>query len=126
MMLELNADIDAKNRHTTTSQVKQMQFLVTGRDGSDAEALNRRMAVREDHIALGDKLRAEGKMLIGVALLNEAGDMAGSVILVDMDSREEIDEWLKVEPYVTGNVWHSVEVEPCRVGPSFQSLFTPA
>ena len=99
-----------------------MQFIVTGLDGKDTDALNRRMAVREKHIQLGDQLRAEGKVLFGVALLNDANNMVGSVYIVDFANRAELDQWLKVEPYVTGNVWQDIKVEPCQVGPSFLDL----
>jgi uncharacterized protein len=99
-----------------------MQYLVTGRDGDDEQALDRRMAVREAHIALGDKLAASGNMLFAVATLDEDGQMNGSAIIVDFESRNELDEWLKIEPYVTGDVWRSVTVEECRVGPSFAGV----
>lgn len=96
-----------------------MQFLILGYDGQDPEALARRMAVRERHITLGDKLRDEGKLLYGAAILNDAGTMIGSVLIGDFADRAELDDWLQVEPYVTGNVWQHIEVKPCRVGPSF-------
>lgn len=99
-----------------------MQFLVTGYDGDDESALDRRLKVRAEHIALGDKLVRSGNMLFGVALLD--GDkMVGSIFVVDFPTREELNVWLKVEPYVTGDVWRKVEVKPCRVGPSFEHLF---
>lgn len=99
-----------------------MRYLVIGRDGNDAEAMNRRLAVREAHIALGDAMFASGNMLFGVALLNDEGQMVGSALIVDFDSRRQLDEWLAAEPYVTGDVWRTVEIEECRVGPSFTSL----
>lgn len=98
-----------------------MQFLVCGYDGTDDEALERRLSVRADHLALGDKLVESGNMLIGVALLD--GDrMIGSALVVDFPSREDVDKWLEIEPYVVGNVWERVEVTPCKVGPSFAHL----
>src|SRR5260221_11789858 len=97
-----------------------MQYIVIARDGSDSEALNRRLAVRSAHVELGNKLRDEGRHLYGVALLDSSEHMIGSVLVVDFYSREELDAWLKVEPYMTGKVWESVEILPCRVGPSFQ------
>ena len=103
-----------------------MQFLVIARDGTDSEALNRRLAARPAHIAMGDQYRAEGKHLIGVALLDETEKMVGSVLLVDFANRAELDAWLAVEPYVVGKVWESIEVSMCKVGPSFQSLFEKA
>ena len=42
-----------------------MQFVVIGIDGKDNQALERRMAARPAHIALGDQLRDVGKMLYG-------------------------------------------------------------
>jgi uncharacterized protein YciI len=99
-----------------------MQFIVTGYDGRDTEATARRLAARPAHIELGDKLRNEGRHLYGVAILDEAGNMIGSVLIVEYPSRAELDQWLEAEPYVTGRVWEKVEVQPCRVGPSFQSL----
>ena len=96
-----------------------MQFIVLGYDGADEGALERRHAVREEHITLGDKLRAEGKAIFGVAMLDDDGQMIGSVYVMEFENRAELDEWLKVEPYVTGDVWRRIEVIPAKVGPSF-------
>lgn len=98
-----------------------MQFLVCGYDGTDDEALERRLNARADHIALGDELVERGNMLFGVALLD--GDrMIGSALVVDFPSREVLDQWLETEPYVVGNVWQRIDVQPCRVGPSFTHM----
>ncbi len=99
-----------------------MQFLVLGYDGDDDQSLARRMAVREAHIALGDKLRDEGKLLYGAAILDDNDKMIGSVLLCDFESRNELDQWLEQEPYVTGDVWRKIDVQKCRVGPSFVGL----
>ncbi len=97
-----------------------MQFLVLAYDGKDEEALQRRNAVRQAHLALADHMATSGQQLYATALLNEAGNMMGSAIICDFPSREELDVWLAQEPYVTGNVWKQIEVIPCRVGPAFQ------
>lgn len=96
-----------------------MQFIVIAHDGTDEQALQRRLAVREAHLALSDNMAASGHQLYGVALLNDAGKMIGSVMVCEFASREELDAWLEKEPYVTGDVWKRIEVMPCRVGPSF-------
>jgi uncharacterized protein YciI len=100
-----------------------MQFLVLGYDGDDPGALDRRLAVREDHLALGDKLTARGEMLVGFAMLDDDGRMKGSALVVDMADRAAVDAYLAIEPYVTGDVWRRVEVTPCKVGPSWASMF---
>jgi uncharacterized protein len=99
-----------------------MQFLVIGYDGTDEQALPRRLAVRERHIARNDELRDAGNLLYGVAILDGDGKMIGSVLIYEFGSRTELDEWLKQEPYVTGNVWQKIEIQPCRVGPTFAAL----
>lgn len=96
-----------------------MQFLIIARDGKDDEALNRRMKAREAHIQLGNIMRDEGQLLFGVALLDERQKMIGSVYVVDLPSRKDVDNYLQKEPYVTGHVWEKIEILPCKVGPSF-------
>ena len=96
-----------------------MQFLITGYDGSDPEAQNRRQVARPAHITLGNEMRDRGELLYAVALLSDEGIMIGSVCVVDFPSHDELEGWLKVEPYVSGKVWEEVEIQPCRVGPSF-------
>lgn len=96
-----------------------MKFLVIGRDGTDPDAPARRTAVRPAHLELGNRLRAEGKHLFGVALQNDIGTLIGSVLLVEFDDRAQLDRWLEVEPYVTGDVWKQIEISPCIIGPSF-------
>ena len=94
-----------------------MQFLVIARDGHDA--LKRRLAMREAHLAAANRLRASGNLLYGVAMLDDNGQPTGSMEVVQFESRVELDRWLQQEPFVTGQVWAEVEVTPCRVGPMF-------
>lgn len=96
-----------------------MQFLVLAYDYRDKDAMSRRMAVRQEHIATIDRYRKAGNMHIGAAILNEKNEMVGSAIVTEFPSREELDAWLKEEPYVTGKVWERIEVKPCQIGPSF-------
>jgi len=97
-----------------------MQFVVTGYDGDDAQALERRLHKREEHLKLAEKMKSQGRLLFATALLDENEKMVGSILVVDVAGREEVDAWLKTEPYVTGKVWLKVDVRPCRVAPMFQ------
>jgi uncharacterized protein YciI len=99
-----------------------MQFLLIAHDGDDDDALNRRLQAREQHIALGDEMVANGSMLYGGALLDEQEKMIGSVLVLDFQTRQELDAWLKIEPYVLGDVWRRIDAQPFRVGPSFTGL----
>ncbi len=96
-----------------------MHFLVTAYDGTDEKAPSRRLAARERHLASIEQLKSRGKALYGAALLDDRGEMIGSLVIYEFDSREEFDEYLKSEPYVTGKVWDKIEVRPCRVPPIF-------
>lgn len=97
-----------------------MEFMVCGYDGKDAGAGERRLAAREAHLELIEKLRVEGKVLYGAALLSETEEMIGSVIIAEYPSREELDQWLAVEPYVTGNVWETIQITPCKTPARFR------
>ena len=99
-----------------------MQFLILGYDGNDPDALNRRLAVRDAHLALADKKQKSGNLLYAVAMLNEQGIMCGSMLVTEYPSRDELDKYLQKEPYITGKVWEKVEIILCKVGPTFLNL----
>ena len=91
-----------------------MQFLVVAKDGTDDGALERRKQTRPTHLESIQPLVERGNVLVGGAILNDAGDMIGSMLLVDFLDREDLDAWLAADPYVTGGVWREVEVTPFR------------
>jgi uncharacterized protein YciI len=97
-----------------------MQFLIIGKDGTDDKAMERRLAVREAHIELGEKLRQSGNMWYGAALWNDKNEMCGSAILMNFPSEKELHEWLDNEPYKTGGVWQSIEILKCNVRDPWQ------
>ena len=93
-----------------------MQFLITAYDGKDSEAAARRNSARPKHLEVIEKFVKEGKHLYGAGLLDDSGNMIGSVMVVDFPSREALEnEWLSIEPYVTGNVWQDIDIKPCKV-----------
>lgn len=95
-----------------------MQFIVTGYDGKDAGAYERRMAAREAHLKSARAMYLDKKALYVAALVDEAGKMIGSVMIVEFESEDALrEEWLSKEPYVVGNVWAEVKIEPCKVPP---------
>ena len=99
-----------------------MQFLVTAYDGIDEKSLERRLAARDEHLALVESMFNRGRNLYAVAITDDNDKMIGSVLIVDFPSRFELDEWLKVEPYVLGKVWDKIDIKPCKVGPLFLGL----
>ena len=96
----------------------QMQFIVRGLDGTDEKALERRMAARENHLAMAKKMYASKNWLYAAAILDDDGKMVGSVIVCDFESKAALQaRWLDQEPYILGNVWETVEVTRAQVAP---------
>ena len=91
-----------------------MQFLVMAKDGTDDGALERRQRTRPSHLESIRPLVDSGNVLVGGAMLSEAGEMIGSMVLVDFPDRKDVDAWLAGDPYVTGGVWQEIEVTPFR------------
>jgi len=92
-----------------------MQFLLIAHDGTDPDALNRRMAVRPEHLGKIAGLRKNGEFLFGGAILDDEGNMIGSMIVYDFPDRKSLEESLKEEPYITGGVWEKIEISPFRL-----------
>jgi uncharacterized protein YciI len=70
--------------------------------------------VRPAHLEGIHPLVQEGHVPLGGAILDEEGQMVGSVMVVDFPRREDVDDWLATDPYVTAGVWKEVEVHPYR------------
>ena len=92
-----------------------MQFLLLAYDGTDPEALQRRLNVRDEHLRRISGLKKEGGFLFGGAILDNEGKMTGSMIVYDFPDKESLDEMLKNEPYITEGVWKKIEIRPFRL-----------
>lgn len=88
-----------------------MQFVITAYDGEGM--LAKRMEVRPRHLEGMDKLGEH--IVCAGGLLDEEGKMKGSVLVVEFENREEVDEYLANEPYVLEHVWEKIEVERMNV-----------
>ena len=56
-----------------------------------------------------------GKVICAGGLLDDEGKMKGSALVMEFDSREELDKYLASEPYLTEHVWEKVDVEIMNV-----------
>jgi uncharacterized protein len=59
--------------------------------------IERRVPYRPEHLALAEKYRSEGKLLMGGAL---AGPADGAVLLFKADSRDVPESFVSQDPYV--------------------------
>lgn len=100
-----------------------MQYIVTGYDGTDEKAMERRLAVRENHLEGVKRRFNNGEHLLGAALLDDDGNMIGSMMVVEYPSLDELNKWLDEEPYILGKVWQKVDIKPCKIAPLFMELY---
>lgn len=88
-----------------------MQFVITAHDGRNM--LEKRMSVRPRH--LENLKKTNGRVLCAGGILDDAGKMIGSVMVMEFASKELLDEYLAAEPYILEKVWEEIRVEPMNV-----------
>lgn len=88
-----------------------MQFIIKAYDGEGM--LDKRMEVRPRHLEGIDKIREH--VICAGGLLDDEGKMKGSVLIMEYDNREQLDDYLVNEPYVQEHVWVKIEVERMNV-----------
>ncbi len=93
-----------------------MLYTIVGTDYPDS--LEKRMAVRPDHVKRLKQLQSEGRLIIAgpnpaidSADPGEAG-FSGSLIIAEFDSLEQAQQWASEDPYIQASVYQSVEVKP--------------
>lgn len=91
------------------------QYCITAHDFTDEDALNRRMKVREEHFEKIHQLKKTKHFIKGGAILNKEGNMCGSVLFMQFETRNELDLYLENEIYITGKVWDKVGVIPIKL-----------
>ncbi|NVK19668.1 MAG: hypothetical protein HWE30_13290 [Methylocystaceae bacterium] len=92
-----------------------MEFLVIAKDGTDADALNRRLAARPAHFERSRKAKKDGVLLMGGAILDEHNQMIGSSLYVEIEDRESLQQWLNDDPYTKGDVWQEFEIHVMKI-----------
>ncbi|GAB4021383.1 YciI family protein [Spirosoma migulaei] len=91
-----------------------MQYIIHAYDHTDSDALARRMAARPAHFAYVSELKAKGQFVLGGALLDPDGKMIGSMLLLTMETEDQLNEYLKNDPYIVQGVWNTIDVKPFR------------
>jgi len=92
-----------------------MLFIAIARDGTDELAPSRRAAVRAKHLEGIAPLVEAGTVQLGGAFLNDAGEMTGSMMLIEAPTLESVRSMLERDVYTTGGVWQSLEITPFRI-----------
>lgn len=95
-----------------------MLYMIFGQDVP--ESLERRMAVRPEHLARLEALRDAGRLLLAGPLPavdspdpGPAG-FSGSLIVAEFPSLEAAREWADADPYATTGVFSEVTIRPFK------------
>jgi uncharacterized protein YciI len=84
-------------------------FVLTCIDKPNALPL--RMATREAHFAYA---REKGGIRLGGPFLDDAGDMAGSLIILEADDLAAAKAFNAGDPYTQAGLFQSVDVRPWK------------
>src|SRR3954447_23455440 len=98
-----------------------MEYLVIMRtgDSTNPELQKKRAELRQAHLARAAKFRDAGHVIIGGAVLDEAGNPAGSAAIARFDTRAEVDAWLKDDPWTKAGVWTDFEIIPFKISENY-------
>ncbi len=76
------------------------------------ESLDVRMGAREAHLAY---VRARlDTVKLGGPLLSDAGEMAGSLLILDLPDRAAAEAFSAADPYTLAGLWARVEIKPFK------------
>src|SRR5687767_14725953 len=103
-----------------------MQFVVIAHDHTTEGTLERRIAVRPEHLARVEQATDDGTLVFAVALLDDDERMIGSVMVVDLPSRADVERWLDEKPYKVHDIWETIDITRGRIGPRFVGLASPS
>ena len=71
-----------------------------------------RMGARQDHLAW---VGATGMLKLGGPFLDEAGDMAGSLMIIEAPDLAAAKAFNAEDPYTKAGLWAQVDIRPFRV-----------
>ena len=95
-----------------------MLYAIIAEDRADT--LDRRLAVRPDHLRRLRELQSEGRLLLAgphPAIDSEdpgPAGFTGSLIVAEFDSRASAVAWAEADPYATAGVYEKVAVKPFK------------
>ena len=83
-----------------------IQFIVRAYDGEGK--LPKRLEVCPRHFENMERMKDH--VVCAGGMLDEDGKMIGSLLVMEFENREQLDEYLASEPYVVEHVWERLRV----------------
>ena len=96
-----------------------MLFVVTARLAEGPEIEKKRDALRPAHMETVRAMAADGRMVLGGALMDGEKAGPGSFAVLDLPDRATLDAWLAGHPYQTNGVWAEIGVATLSPAPVF-------
>jgi hypothetical protein len=95
-----------------------MWYVIFSQDVENS--LERRMSVREQHLARLKELQQQDRLLVAGPMPaidsenpGEAG-FTGSTVIADFESLEQAQQWANADPYIDAGVYANVIVKPFK------------
>ncbi|WP_318435172.1 YciI family protein [Photobacterium leiognathi] len=95
-----------------------MWYVIFSQDVENS--LERRMSVREKHLARLKDLQEQGRLLVAGPMPaidsdnpGEAG-FTGSTVIAEFDSLDQAQQWADADPYIDAGVYANVIVKPFK------------
>ena len=85
-------------------------FLLIATDKPNA--LELRMATRQAHL---DYVRGSSLVKIGGPMLNDAGEMAGSMLVLEAEDLAAAQTFAAADPYAVAGLFEKVELRPFKL-----------
>jgi len=95
-----------------------MFYLIYSEDVKNS--LEKRLSVREHHVARLSTLQSEGRLLVAGPCpaidSNDPGEagFTGSLIVAEFESLEQAQAWADTDPYIAAGVYEKVTVKPYK------------
>lgn len=88
-------------------------FIIIAQDKENV--LEKRLAVRPQHLARLEQLQTEGRLLTaGPTPTFDGNGITGSIVIAQFPSLEDAENWLKSDPYVEAEVYAEAMIKPFR------------
>ena len=92
-----------------------MKFSVIAWDKPGAEGVALRDELRDAHMESITRRFHDGNVLFGAGFYDDEGVVRGSLVILDVPSRADVDAYLESEPFQRAGLWATVEVSELRV-----------
>ncbi|OZJ05226.1 hypothetical protein BZG36_02318 [Bifiguratus adelaidae] len=112
----VSEDLSGHDESSASSEKKQ--YLLIAHDYTDEDALNRRLAVRQEHLAKAAEGKKDGLIISGGVMFDSHANqkMVGSSMIF-YGTEEEVRERIYNDVYVKGKVWEKIDIIPYKLAP---------